>query len=771
MINFDAIPHTRGESVYLDDIIEPDGLLHIGVVGSSIAHGKIRKLDIEKAKGVDGVVAVLTAKDIPGENQIGSIIPDEPLLADDDVKYIGEPIVLVVAKSKKQAYKAFGNIHIEIDELPAITDPREAYKKGEIIAPPRTFLIGSPNEAWSKCDKIIEGRVDSRGQEHLYLEAQCAMSIPVENGGMTVFSSTQSPTSVQKTVAKVLGIPMHKIEVDTRRLGGGFGGKEDQASSWAAMTALAAFILKKPVKLVLNRHEDLVMSGKRHPYSSDFKIGLDKNGKILVYEVMFYQNSGAVADLSTSILERTLLHATNTYYIPNAKITAVPCRTNLVPFTAFRGFGGPQGMFVIEWAIQKASEALKIPAYEIQKRNLLSEGDPFPYGMKVKNCMALRCWKTADKLYDFNGIFKSADEFNKKNVMFKKGVAVMPLCFGISFTSIFLNQAGALVHVYNDGSVSVSTGAIEMGQGVNMKMLQIAAQTFSIDPKRVKVETTNTSRVANTSPTAASTGADMNGKATQIACLDILSRLLESARKILGKDGSSVIEIREEIVFCNGKPSQLKWDELVAKSYFSRTHLSSAGYYATPEIYFDKTKEKGEPFAYHVFGTAIITATLDCLRGTYEFDGVKLVHDVGKSINPLIDKGQIEGALLQGMGWLTLEDLVFDKNGRLMTSTSSSYKVPDIKFTPAEVKVHFLEDADNPYAVLNSKAIGEPPFMYGIGAYFAIVNAMKAFCPDKDYPMESPVTPERVLKFLYSDKDGKTAKSIDGQKEMSGAVL
>lgn len=749
MENFDVQLHTKGQSVFLDDIALPEDMLYAAVFSSPVAHGKIRRLDVRKAKSNKGVIDIMTYKSIPGENQVGAIIQDEPLLVEDEIHFIGEPVAIVIAETKTLARRAFKEIELEIDPLPVILDPRESYEKGHLITPARTFALGDIDKAWEECDVKVEGRVDSGGQEHFYMEPQAAMGVPVENGGIKIYSSTQSPTSVQRIVGRVLGLPMHKVEVDVRRLGGGFGGKEDQATPWACMAALVAFILKKPAKLILNRHEDMVMTGKRHPYSSDFKIGLKANGTIIAYEVMYYQNSGAAADLSTAILERTLFHSTNSYYIPNVKATAVCCYTNLPPYTAFRGFGGPQAMFVIEAAIQKAAIKLKTLPSIIQQKNLLKENDTFPYGMQVENCKAGMCWKKADELYGFEKVFKNVETFNDANKMKKKGAALMPVCFGISFTNTMLNQAGALVHVYTDGSVSVSTGAVEMGQGVNMKILGIAAHKLSTSPERVKIETTNTTRVANTSPTAASSAADMNGKAVEIACLNIMEQLKKVAIDLLNHDSIDDIEIKDDIVHLKGCKTALTWENLVMEAYMRRINLSAQAYYATPGIYFDRTKEKGKPFAYHVFGTALTEITLDCLRGTYEIDSVLLVHDGGKSLNLLIDRGQAEGGLLQGIGWMTMEELIYSKEGQLLTDTSGTYKIPDIKSTPGTVEVHFLEDSDNPRAVLSSKAIGEPPFMYGIGTYFAIFNAMKAFRPDKEIFFESPLTPEKVLRYLY----------------------
>lgn len=748
MKNMDIPLHLRGESLFLDDMPHPEGLLHAVVFSSPLAHGKIKHLDTTGALTSPGVVAVFTAKDIPGENQIGQIILDEHLLADHEVHFIGDPIALVIAHSKLAARQALKKIVLEIEPLPVITDPRDAFVQGKLVIPPRTFAMGDVDKTWSECDLIVFGRADSDGQEHFYMESQAALAIPTENNSLKVYSSTQSPTGVQRVIARVLGLPMHQVEVDVCRLGGGFGGKEDQATSWAVMAALAAWQLKKPVKLILNRHEDMLMTGKRHPYSSDYKLGLKADGTILAYEVTYYQNAGAAADLSTAILERTLFHSTNTYYIPHVRATAASCYTHLTPFTAFRGFGGPQAMFVLECAIHQAAVKLNMRPSDIQYKNLLKEKDFFPYGQQTEHCHAHRCWDETAQRYDLESWFKRAETFNATHRLFKKGIAVMPICFGISFTNTGLNQAGALVHVYTDGSVSISTAAIEMGQGVNSKIQQIAARVFSIPIERIKIETTNTRRVANTSPTAASSGADLNGKATEIACLQIVERLIKVAAQQLGVTETTTISLHEGWIFQGNQKTALNWEKLVSVAYWQRVQLSAQGFYATPGIGFDRTVEKGNPFAYHVYGTSVFEVTLDCLRGTYVIDRVAIGHDGGTNLFPLVDQGQVEGGLLQGIGWMTMEELTYAASGKLLTDSTSTYKIPDIQSTPAQMELFFLTQADNPYAVMGSKAIGEPPFMYGIGAYFAIVEAIRACRPHHEVSYHAPITPEKVLEVL-----------------------
>lgn len=750
MKNIDSYTHTRGESIYLDDIPLINGTLFGAAFGSPAAHGIIHKLDITEAEQMQGVVKVFTYKDITGENQIGGIVPDEPLLANEEVHFCGMPVAFVVAQTDEAARAAVKKIKVDIERLTVITDPREAQAKGELIVPPRTFKLGDTERSWQHCNYIYEGIAETNGQEHLYIETQGAYAIPQENNAIKIYSSTQSPRATQQASCRVTGLAMHEVEVDVIRLGGGFGGKEDQANAWAALCALATHHLKKPVKYALHRLDDMAMTGKRHPYSSNFKIGLGKDLKIIAYEVTFYQNAGAAADLSPAVLERTLFHCTNSYYIPNVNAKAYSCRTNLPPNTAFRGFGGPQGMFVIEAAIAKAADVLGIDKAVIQKQNLNKTGDQFPYG-QIAVSEAHACWNKAEELYNLEAISKDIAAFNAANKLYKKGISVMPVCFGISFTNTMMNQARALVHVYIDGSVSVTTGAIEMGQGVNTKMLQVAAQVFSINPKRIRVQSTSTHKIANTSPSAASATADLNGKAVLMACTAITERLLKVVADELSVDANAV-SLKDETVFVNHKKTVWNWQKIITLAFTKRISLSEHAHYATPVINYDKTKEKGHPFAYHVYGTAITVVTVDCLRGIYEFDAVKIVHDFGLSMNPAIDRGQIEGGLVQGIGWMTMEELIYDKEGRLRSNALSTYKVPDIYSVPKQIDIHSLQTQTDNLAIFKSKAVGEPPLMYGIGAYFALCNAIKAFNPATDIPFSAPMTPEKTLMALYHPK-------------------
>ncbi|HEY2867233.1 MAG TPA: molybdopterin cofactor-binding domain-containing protein, partial [Pyrinomonadaceae bacterium] len=730
-----------------DDIALVEATLFACVFDSPVAHGKLNSVNTGAAEISEGVVRVITVKDLMGVNQIGGVMPDEPLLADGEVHFQGQPIAIVVATSEELARKAAKKITVEIEPLEPVTDPRVAAANGDLIVPAKKFKLGETENAFTECAHVFEGRADINGQEHLYIETQGAYALPTETG-IRIYSSTQGPTAVQRAVCRVTGLPMHRVEVDVQRLGGGFGGKEDQANAWAAVCAVACQVTKRPVKYALHRMEDMRMTGKRHPYSADYKIGLNGDLKIVAYEVTFYQNAGASCDLSPAVLERTLFHCTNSYFIPNVTATAYCCRTNLPPNTAFRGFGGPQGMFVIESAITHAAEKLGVDRTEIQRRNLIADGDEFPYGQRAESD-AITTWEQAGVKYQFGRLMKEADDFNSDSKYFKKGVAVMPVCFGISFTKTPMNQARSLVHVYTDGSVAVSTGAVEMGQGVNTKIAQVAAEVFSLPIERVRVHTTNTLRIANTSPTAASAAADLNGRATQIACETIRDRLLDVAKDLAESEAVSQLSFKDGHVYRNGDRTGVDWQTLVLDAHLRRVSLSEHAHYATPGISFDWGTAKGHPFSYHVYGTAIVGVTVDCLRGRYEVDYVKCCHDFGSSMNTSVDYGQIEGGIVQGLGWMTMEEVVYDADGKLRSNALSTYKVPDIYSVPKEIAILPLETERENLAIFNSKATGEPPLMYGIGAYFAIRSAVKAFKPNAELAFDAPFTPEKVLLGLY----------------------
>jgi xanthine dehydrogenase large subunit len=740
--------NVSGATRYIDDLPVAAGALHAIPVPGPCAHGKLKGIDAGAALALDASVRVLTAADIPGENQIGGIVPDEVLLAAEEWSYMGEPLALVLASSPALARKAASIVKVDYEELPAVTDPRDAAAAGLFILPSRTMRSGDPEAAFARAAVLVSGRVDSGGQEHVYLETQGAIAEPREGGRMFVISSTQSPTGVQKAVARVLGLAMHEVEVEARRLGGGFGGKEDQAALWGALAALGAAVSGKSVKLYLKRREDMRWTGKRHPYSSDYRLALDASGKILAFEADYYQNSGACCDLSPGILARTLFHATNAYHIPNLRVTGHMCKTNLPPFTAFRGFGGPQGVFVMEAALDAAARKGGWDPIELRRRNLLAEGDAFHFGQPVTDCRAARTFDRLIELAGWKALRDDIESFNASHRLEKRGAAIMPICFGISFTTLFMNQGGALVHVYQDGSVSVSTGAIEMGQQVGRKIQVVVAKTLGIPDALVRVESTSTRTVANSVPTAASTGSDINGMAALAACEEIRSRLLGVAARRLGATQSE-LAIEGGLVVWDGEATELSWQKLVKATYLERVDLSAHGFYSTPGLVYDDAAERGSPFTYHVYGCAAVTATLDVLRGSYRFDEAWIVHDVGESLDPAVDLGQVEGAFAQGLGWSTLEELRYDDSGSLRSDTLSTYKLPDIRFMPPMMKVEFLKGAPNPKAVLRSKAIGEPPFLYGIAGYFAVLDALRAATRVPDAPpYDIPMTPEKALDYI-----------------------
>lgn len=754
----ESLLNLQGATRYVDDLPVPEGTLHAVPVGTKSCRGRGLAVDAAAAQALHPSVRVLTAADIPGENQLGYLLSDEPLLAEGDWDYSGQAAALVLAVDRATARAAADRVVLGGEELPGNFDPREAHARGDLIMDPVHLESGDLAAAFAAAAWVASGSCESGGQEHLYLECQSALAYPEEGGRMRVISSTQSPSGTQKAVARILGVPMAQVEVEAGRLGGAFGGKEDQASPWAAMAALGASLSDLPVKLVLSRADDLRMTGKRHPYSSDFRLALGKDGRILGLELTYYQNSGASLDLSLAIIWRSLFHAAGAYRIDALRVTGYLCRTNLPPFTAFRGFGAPQAFFVMESALVAASELSGIPVHELQRINLLSEGDVTHYGMRLKDVRARRTWEGLVASADFPRLRREIDAFNGESRTVKRGAALQPVCFGISFTKLMMNQGGALVHVYADGSVSVATGAVEMGQGVARKILVAAARTLGIGEDRVRIDRTRTSTVANTVPTAASTGADINAMAALLACREIKGRLLDFAARSGAAEGVARedLDIQEGELRAGDRKLGLPWKSLLTAALEARIDLSAHGYYASPGLHFDQNLGRGDPFVYHVYGTALVTAEVDLLRARCRILGAKLLHDGGVPIDEKVDRGQIEGAFAQGLGWALLEDLRFGADGRLLTDSLSTYKVPDLRFMDFPLGVDFLKDALNPKAVLGSKAVGEPPFIYGIAGYFAVLDALRsarraagAYGAASAPPFfDLPLTAEKALAYL-----------------------
>ncbi len=752
MKNTDQIMHVRGSSQFVDDLPTPAGCLHAALATSPVAHGRIRSLDTAAARRAPRVVAVFTHRDVPGLNEVGHVFKDQPLLAFDEVVYRGQPLALVVAETRQAALRAARLVVADIEPLEAVFAPREAAARGLLHGSERVLACGDAAAAWADCVHVAEGRLSSGAQEHFYFETQRALALPGEHDTIKVCASAQSPGAFHRHIAEVLGIPQHKVEFEIRRLGGGFGGKESTAV-WVVAPALAAYLLKRPVKLILERNEDIATSGKRHAYEYDYRIGLDAQGRILVYEATLYQHAGACADISLPVLGRSLLHTSGSYRIPNLRVRALSCRTNIPPNNAFRGFGVPQGTFAIEAALTHAAEVMGTDPVALKRLNLVQAGDALPYGVVLERPTVRRCWDELDQQVDLAGRRAAVDEYNRQHEHSKRGLAVTPVCFGISFAQTALNQASALVNVYVDGSVSVSTGAVEMGQGVNTKIALIAAEALGVDPGRVRVDTTNTSRIPNASPTSASTGADLNGMATLRACQTLAARLRDFAVRHLARPGLSAadIHLRGGRVYAQGEATPLTWEALVAAAQWARVDLSAHDFYATPDLHYDVATERGRPFAYYAFGASLTEITLDCRRGLYSIDSVAIVHDVGRSLSEPIDRGQIEGALVQGMGWATIEQLRYGADGALLTQVNG-YKIPDIKFGPARLDLSLLADSDNPAAVGSSKAVGEPPFLYGIGAYMALLDALRAVRRDRPLP-PLPLTPEQVFMYLHGPEE------------------
>ncbi len=743
----ESLPNVLGTTQYIDDLPRPAGCLQAAVRLSDSAHAAIKAIRTNKAEALDPSVRVILAKDIPGTNQIGFNKPDEPLLPEVEWEYWGQPIALVIASSRALARRAAALIEIDSDALPVVTDPREAAAKGDFILPPRTIARGDASAAFARCAFVAEGRADSAGQEHVYLETQGALAQVIDGRRVHVISGTQGPTGVQRAIAQVLGVPMNMVEVEARRLGGAFGGKEDQATSWACLTAVASWLTGKPVELYLNRKDDMRATGKRHPYSTDFRIGADREGTLIAFEADYYQNSGSTCDLSPAILARTVLHSTGAYQIPNVRVTGYMCHTNLPSFTAFRGFGGPQAFFVIEAAMDALAQKMGIDPTELKRRNLFREGDETYYGMKLERVRALESVDRLLEKADYPALKSRIAAFNATHRLQKKGIGFIPVAFGISFTQLKMNEAGALVHIYGDGSVQVSTGVIEMGQQVSRKIALVVAKTLGVPVSLVTVQRTTTITVANTVPTAASTGADLNGMAAKVACEELRARLVRRASELLGSRDDE-IDIRDSALFLKGKKTDLSWKKLVEEMLSARRDLSAHGYYATPFLEYDMKTERGRPFAYHVYGAALVEATVDLLRGTYVLDRATMVHDIGESIDLPADRGQVEGALAQGLGWALLEDLRFGADGKPLSDTLSTYKVPDVTFMPPDIDIEFLPPIENPSTPYNSKAVGEPPLQYGIAGYFAVLDAVRASKGEALAYYDLPFIPEKISAIL-----------------------
>ncbi|NRF24084.1 xanthine dehydrogenase molybdopterin binding subunit [Vibrio coralliilyticus] len=746
-VKHDSAPkQVTGEAVYIDDRLEFPNQLHVYARLSTQAHAKITKLDVSPCYAFEGVAIAITHEDVPGQLDIGAILPGDPLLADGLVQYYGQPVLAVAADDMETARKAAQAAIVEYEALPPVLDVKEALEKELFVTESHQQKRGDSAAALAKAKHVIEGDLEIGGQEHFYLETQVSSVMPTEDGGMIVYTSTQNPTEVQKLVAEVLGVSMHKVVIDMRRMGGGFGGKETQAAAPACMAAVIAHLTKRPTKMRLPRMEDMTMTGKRHPFYNQYKIGFNDDGVIEGADIIVAGNCGYSPDLSSSIVDRAMFHSDNAYYLGDATVTGHRCKTNTASNTAYRGFGGPQGMMTIEHIMDEIARYLGKDPLEVRKANYYGgEGrNVTHYYQTVEDNFLPEITEQLEQSSDYHARRKAIAEFNKQSPILKKGLAITPVKFGISFTATFLNQAGALIHIYTDGSIHLNHGGTEMGQGLNIKVAQIVAEEFQVDVERIQITATNTDKVPNTSPTAASSGADLNGKAAQNAALTIKQRLIDFA-------ASHYKVSAEEVVFKNGmvviRDEILTFEAFVQLAYFNQVSLSSTGFYRTPKIYYDHEKARGRPFYYFAYGASCSEVIVDTLTGEYKILRADILHDVGASLNPAIDIGQVEGGFLQGVGWLTTEELIWNEQGRLMTNGPASYKIPAIADMPIEFHTHLLENRANPEdTVFNSKAVGEPPFMLGMSVWSALKDAIASVAVEGAIPkLDTPATPERVL--------------------------
>lgn len=746
-VKHDSAPkHVTGEAVYVDDRLEFPNQLHVYARMSDRAHARIISIDTSPCYSVPGVAIAITAKDVPGQLDIGAVLPGDPLLADGKVEYVGQPVIAVAADSLETARKAAMAAVIEYEDLEPVIDVVDALRKKHFVLDSHTHKRGDSATALASAPRRLQGSLHIGGQEHFYLETQVSSVMPSEDGGMIVYTSTQNPTEVQKLVAEVLGVSMNKIVIDMRRMGGGFGGKETQAAGPACMCAVIAHLTGRPTKMRLPRMEDMTMTGKRHPFYVEYDVGFDDDGLLHGIEIDLAGNCGYSPDLSGSIVDRAMFHSDNAYYLGDATINGHRCKTNLASNTAYRGFGGPQGMVAIEEIMDAVARQLGKDPLDVRKRNYYgkTERNVTPYYQTVEHNMLEEMTAELEASSEYARRREEIRVFNAKSPILKKGLALTPVKFGISFTASFLNQGGALVHVYTDGSIHLNHGGTEMGQGLNTKVAQVVAEVFQVDIDRVQITATNTDKVPNTSPTAASSGTDLNGKAAQNAAQTIKQRLIEFAARHY-----QVTE--EDVEFRNGqvrvRDEYVSFDELIQQAYFGQVSLSSTGFYRTPKIYYDRSLARGRPFYYFAYGAACSEVIVDTLTGEYKMLRSDILHDVGASLNPAIDIGQVEGGFVQGMGWLTMEELVWNDKGKLMTSGPASYKVPAVADMPLDLRVKLVENRKNPEdTVFHSKAVGEPPFMLGISVWCAIKDAVASLADYKAQPkIDAPATPERVL--------------------------
>jgi xanthine dehydrogenase large subunit len=741
-----AEKHVTGDALYIDDLPEPRDLLHGYIRMSEHAHARIVGLDLAPALASRGVAAAMAATDLPASNDIGPGFAGDPVFAEEFVEYWGQSVFAVAAETIALAREAAMKAVVEYEAMPAILSIEQALQDEAFVLPTLTLERGDPAAALIEAPHRLRGKLGIGGQDHFYLEGQVAMAVPQEDGDMLVYSSTQHPTEIQHLVAKVLGKPDHAVTTEVRRLGGAFGGKETQAALFACVASLLAWKTGRPVKVRVDRDDDMIMTGKRHDFIAEYDVGYDGDGRLRGIDLMLASRCGMSPDLSGPVNDRAMFHADNAYFLEHVRIVSHRCKTNTVSNTAFRGFGGPQGMMAIEWVMDEIARERGIDPLTVRKRNFYGKKDRnvTPYDMVVEDNILPELIGELEKDSGYWARKTAIDAFNASSPCLKKGMALTPVKFGIAFTATHYNQAGALVHLYTDGSVQLNHGGIEMGQGLMVKVAQIVAEEFGIDLAKVRITATTTGKVPNTSATAASSGADINGKAAQIAARTIKNRLIKFAADHFKIAAGDIVLADNHAKI--GERS-LTFPDLVTLAYRNRISLSATGFYRTPKVVYDAVTMRGRPFFYFSYGAAVSEVLIDTLTGEYKVERVDILHDVGRSLNPAIDMGQIEGGFIQGMGWLTSEELCWDAQGRLLTHAPSTYKIPACSDLPRQFNVRIAEWSRNREdTVYRSKAVGEPPLMLAISVFHAIKDAVSAVCGHQASPnLDAPATPERVL--------------------------
>ncbi|WP_199259747.1 xanthine dehydrogenase molybdopterin binding subunit [Paracoccus binzhouensis] len=748
IIHDSAIKHVTGAADYTDDLLEPVGTLH-GYLGlSSVAHGRITAMDLDAVRKAPGVHAVLTAEDIPGHNDISPTgLHDEPVFAFPEVQFVGQPIFAVVAETRDQARRACQLARVEYEELPFAIDAISARDAGMGYVTKPLKLKRGDMAGMERAPRKLSGRLTVGGQEHFYLESQIAFAIPGEDDEVIVNTSTQHPSEVQHMVAHVLGVPSNAVVVNVRRMGGGFGGKESQMNGFCAIAALAAKKLKRAVKIRPDRDDDFQITGKRHDFVIDYAVGFDETGRIHAVDADFYARCGFSSDLSGPVTDRALFHADNAYYYPAVELRSHPMKTNTCSNTAFRGFGGPQGVVMAERIVEDIAYQLGRDPLEIRKLNLYQNGQLTPYHQEVEDQILPRIFEELEASSDYHARRQAVLDFNaraqEQGGAIRKGIALTPVKFGISFTATWYNQAGALIHIYSDGSVHLNHGGTEMGQGLNTKVAQVVAEALGISIDRIRITKTTTEKVPNTSATAASSGSDLNGMAALDACRQLIERLTAFAAEAKGVP-PELVSIGETVQIGT---EEMPFAEFIRTAYLARIQLSAAGFYKTPKIHWNRDTGQGRPFYYFAYGAACSEVSVDTLTGEYVIERADVLHDVGRSLNPALDKGQVEGAFVQGTGWLTSEELWWDQKGRLRTHAPSTYKIPLASDRPKVFNVALADWSVNREATIKrSKAVGEPPFMLGISVFQALNMAVASFNGYRENPrIDAPATPERVL--------------------------